>query len=83
MANDLVRFLDSRELHKVTLIGHNIGGKTAMAFSQLFPSRVAGLISLDTAPAASSAENKNQTLASIKHIKAINIEGKTRKAAID
>ncbi|MFO0116481.1 MAG: alpha/beta fold hydrolase [bacterium] len=33
MANDLLRFIDVRELEQITLIGHNIGGKTAMAFS--------------------------------------------------
>ena len=50
MANDLIRFLDSRMLDKVTLIGHNIGAKTAMHTASLFPNRVKGLISLDTAP---------------------------------
>ena len=62
MANDLLRFMDKRELSKVTLIGHNIGGKTAMAFSQLFPQRVSGLISLDTAPTTSNPELKGKTL---------------------
>jgi pimeloyl-ACP methyl ester carboxylesterase len=33
MANDLLRFMDERQLEKVTLIGHNLGSKTAMAFS--------------------------------------------------
>lgn len=33
MANDLLRFMDNRQLDKVTLIGHNLGSKTAMAFS--------------------------------------------------
>ena len=83
MANDLLRFIDVRELEQITLIGHNIGGKTAMAFSWLFPTRVAGLISLDTAPVASSSDLRAKTLASIQQIRAIDIEGKSRKAAID
>lgn len=33
MANDLFRFIDVRQLSTVTLIGHNIGAKTAMAFA--------------------------------------------------
>jgi esterase len=33
MADDLARFLDSRALDKITLVGHNIGGKTAMKFA--------------------------------------------------
>jgi len=68
MATDVIRFADQRELEKVTLIGHNIGGKTAMVAATLFPDRVAGLISLDTAPTGASSENKAKTLASIRQI---------------
>jgi esterase len=83
MANDLLRFVERRELGKITLIGHNIGSKTAMVFAKMFPDRVAGLISLDTAPTASSPELKAKALQSLVQIKSIDIEGKTRKAAID
>lgn len=83
MAEDILRFIDRRELSKVTLIGHNIGGKTAMAFAQLFPERVTGLISLDTAPTSSSPDLREKAIASVKQIKEIDIVGKTRKAAID
>ena len=83
MAEDLLRYIDRREINKVTLIGHNIGGKTAMAFAQLFPNRVAGLISFDTAPTSASEELKEKALASVKQIREIDIVGKTRKAAID
>jgi len=31
MADDLIRFADSRELDKISIIGHNIGAKTALA----------------------------------------------------
>lgn len=50
MADDLARFLDMRDLNQVTLVGHNIGGKTAMTFAGLYPERVKGLVSFDTAP---------------------------------
>ncbi len=50
MANDLLRFFNSRALDQVTLVGHNIGGKTAMRFASMFPERVKGLVSFDTAP---------------------------------
>jgi len=33
MSNDLARFLDQRQLEQVILVGHNIGGKTAMTFA--------------------------------------------------
>jgi hypothetical protein len=47
------------------------------------PARVAGLISLDTAPTTSSPESKAKTLASLTQIRSIDIEGKTKKAAMD
>lgn len=50
MAEDVLRFADSREIDKVTLLGHNTGAKTAMTLASLYPSRVNGLISIDTAP---------------------------------
>jgi len=33
MAADLLRFADAHEIAKLTLIGHNIGAKTAMVMS--------------------------------------------------
>ena len=65
MADDLVRFFDSRGLDQVTLIGHNIGGKTALATAGLHSDRVRGVISLDTAPTASAEDKKELTRASI------------------
>ena len=50
MADDLLSFLDLRALKQVTIVGHNIGGKTAMRFAGMYPDRVKGLISFDTAP---------------------------------
>lgn len=61
MAEDLLRFIDSRALSKVTLIGHNIGGKTAMRFAGLYPERVKGLVSFDTAPTGTADDKKKLT----------------------
>lgn len=49
----------------------------------MYPDRVSGLISLDTAPTASTPDMKAKTLASLTQIRDINIEGKTKKAAMD
>ena len=32
------------------MVGHNMGAKTAMTLSCLYPDRVPGFVSLDTAP---------------------------------
>jgi esterase len=83
MANDLLRFMDSRALGKVTLIGHNIGGKTAMRFAGLYPERVNGLVSFDTAPVGTADDKKKLTRQSIETIRALDVEGKSKKAAVD
>ena len=54
-----------------------------MAAATLYPELVSGVICLDTAPAASSEANKQQTISSIEQIKSIDVEGKSRKEAID
>ena len=50
MAGDVARFAESRGLASYTLIGHNLGAKTAMMTATLFPEQVNGVICLDTAP---------------------------------
>lgn len=50
-AEDLHRFLIENNItEKVTLVGHSLGGKVAMAYSLLYPENVAGLCSLDSPP---------------------------------
>lgn len=83
MADDLLRYLDSRAIDKVTLVGHNIGGKTAMTFAGMNPDRVSGLISFDTAPQATAADKVQLTRKTIETIKALKVEGKSRKGALD
>ena len=67
MAYDLKRFADQRELEKFTIIGHNLGAKAAMMTATLYPERVNGVISLDTAPMPNPEEKlKKLTLDSLK-----------------
>ncbi len=50
LAEDLLALFDSLAYEHVILCGHSMGGKTAMLFSLLNPSRVAGLAILDIVP---------------------------------
>ncbi len=50
MAKDLLLFCNSKKIHNSILIGHSMGGKTAMKFSLLFPEMVEKLIVVDIAP---------------------------------
>ncbi|TCP97666.1 esterase [Cricetibacter osteomyelitidis] len=50
MAEDLLILLNQLELHNVILIGHSMGGKTAMKTAALAPNLVEKLIVLDISP---------------------------------
>ncbi len=52
MAKDLLSYLNHHDLDKIHLIGHSMGGKTAMQFACLFPDRVEKLIIADIGPKA-------------------------------
>ncbi len=53
MVDDLLEFLDARELETVHLIGHSMGGKTAMQFAFDYPERINKLVVADISPSAS------------------------------
>lgn len=50
LSNDLKEFCDKLCLQKVILIGHSMGGKTAMQFTADYPDRIESLIVVDIAP---------------------------------
>ena len=50
MAGDVNEFMMSRGLETAAVIGHSMGGKTAMQFALQFPERVEKLIVADMAP---------------------------------
>tara|TARA_B000000532_G_scaffold175383_1_gene142166 strand:+ start:580 stop:1350 length:771 start_codon:yes stop_codon:yes gene_type:complete len=52
MVEDLRTFLDAKCISKAHLLGHSMGGKTVMAFTEKYPERVAKLIVADIAPKA-------------------------------
>lgn len=52
MGEDLLEFMDSHDLHKAHLLGHSMGGKTAMQFALSHPERTEKLIVADIAPKA-------------------------------
>ncbi len=50
MAADVVAYLDAQGLDRVSLLGHSMGGKTAMQVALSYPERVKRVIVADIAP---------------------------------
>jgi pimeloyl-ACP methyl ester carboxylesterase len=50
MKNDLADFFNLHEIEKAIVMGHSMGGKTAMCFAADYPERVEKLIVVDIAP---------------------------------
>lgn len=52
MSEDLKRYCEVHELEKIILLGHSMGGKTAMQFATTYPKNVSKLIVADIGPKA-------------------------------
>ncbi len=50
MSNDLLHYCEEHHLENIILLGHSMGGKTAMEFSCNYPNKVSKLIIADIAP---------------------------------
>ncbi len=60
MADDLQAFMESHWMHEAHIIGHSMGGKTAMRFALNYPDLVNQLVVVDIAPKA--YEGGHQTI---------------------
>lgn len=50
MARDIVEYCETNQLEKINIIGHSMGGKTAMFLATTYPDLVQKLIVVDIAP---------------------------------
>lgn len=50
MAEDIKEFMTRNNISSAALLGHSMGGKTAMKFASLYPEKVDGLIVVDILP---------------------------------
>ena len=58
LAADVLTYLDANRLDRAGLIGHSMGGKTAMTLALTAPERVRWLIVADIAPALSPSDHR-------------------------
>jgi esterase len=59
MAGDLQEFIENHRISPTMLIGHSMGGKTAMQFTLTFPERVQKLVVVDIRPQGDSPVHNN------------------------
>ena len=50
VANDLFDFFKDRGVYTANILGHSMGGKTAMQFTEIFPESVERMVLVDIAP---------------------------------
>jgi pimeloyl-ACP methyl ester carboxylesterase len=61
LANDLLELFNDLNLEKAILLGHSMGGKTAMQFTFDHPERVSSLIVVDISPWSHIGKNEYST----------------------
>jgi pimeloyl-ACP methyl ester carboxylesterase len=63
MRADLLALFESLNLNRAVLLGHSMGGMTAMSFASAYPERVAALIVVDIAPRAYPPHHQHELAA--------------------
>jgi esterase len=79
MVDDLKAFLDEHHLDEAILLGHSLGGKTAMLFALAHPERVDSLIVVDIAPVAYAHSYRDL----IDAMRAVDLTGLSRRGEAD
>ncbi len=64
MVDDLLEFVDEQGLEKIYLLGHSMGGKTAMQFAFDYPERISKMIVADISPMASRHGDNHKAIIS-------------------
>ena len=79
LAADVQAYLDAHEIERTGLIGHSMGGKTAMTLALTAPERVRWLVVADIAPAPSPSDHRPILDA----LRALPIDGLASRAAAE
>ncbi len=79
MAEDVAALARSRRLGAVAVIGHSMGGKTAMLYALTYPEEVRRLIVVDVAPVS----HPPVLAAYARAMRALDLSGLTRRAEAD
>ena len=76
MADDLAAFMESQWIHSAHIVGHSMGGKTAMQMAMNYPDMVESLAVIDISPTASTRGHD----AVFDALNAVDIEGLEKRS---
>lgn len=82
MASDVIQVLDELHLQKVILIGHSMGGKTAMAVADLAPQHIEKLVVIDIAPVTYTQNRHEPFFAGLFAVSRSNAENRQQAKAV-
>jgi 3-oxoadipate enol-lactonase len=68
LATDAAALLDHLEIERVVLGGLSMGGYAALAFAEMYPDRLSGLVLADTRAGADSPEARDKRLAAARDV---------------
>ena len=80
MAADVEHLLDNLNVPSATLLGHSMGGKTAMCFALQYPERLRALIVVDIAP-VTYPFRYNRLVAAMREVVALNLNSRAEADA--
>lgn len=72
MVDDLYELLVSEDIAKIHLVGHSMGGKTAMLFGSMYPVKITSLTVIDIAP-DSYSDQTGRSPQVLTHLDIINV----------
>ena len=82
IAQDIIDTLDAQGVDKVTLIGHSMGGKAAMAVTALAPERIDKLVVIDMAPVDYDVRRHDEIFAAIRAVTEAGAESRQAAAEV-
>lgn len=81
LATDVLDWLEQHQIQHPVLLGHSMGGKTAMALALAYPERVERLIVADIAPVSYRHQSEHSQL--IQSLKALPLEPELTRSEAD
>jgi len=79
LAEDLLNYVEYHKLYNINLLGHSMGGKTAMFFAVLYPEKVQSLLVADIGPRFYSAHHQDI----LDGLNAVDFTRQTSRSAVD